>query len=242
VATFLLLGFTGCNSSNSESEQALIAVLDEDAATISVFVGNKNEPIVVQNARPGFRPYLHPIAAPDGKGLVTEYSPGHHAHQTGLYWGFTRINGQPMGLDSLMEFFYEPETEEQIAIKGRDYFHNPGEDYWKRVSFDVIDSVGEKVSWQTVYFMLDQNGEPLMKETQVWSVQVQEEEYLLELEWIGEAIEEVVIGEMKYGGMFLRMPWKEGINGEVMNFSRQKNEKAEGQQCMSSNKSGLFQI
>ena len=232
TANFLLLLFICCNPSNLKSDQVLTAILDKDAATISVFVGNKNQPIVVQNARSGFRPYLHPIAPPDGKGLLTENSPEHHAHQTGLYWGFTRVNGRAMGLDSLMEFFYESKTKEQIAIKGRDYFHNPGEDYWKRVSFDVIDSVGEKVSWQTVYLMLDENGEPLMKETQVWSAQVLEEQYFLELEWTGEAIEEVVIGEMKYGGMFLRMPWKEGINGEVVNFSRQKNEKAEGQQSL----------
>ena len=51
-----------------------------------------------------------------------------------------------------MEFFYEPKTEEQLKIKGRDYFHNPGEDYWKRISFDVIDSVGEKVTFLPKYF------------------------------------------------------------------------------------------
>src|SRR5688500_20260194 len=41
--------------------------------------------------------------------LLTEYSPAHHKHQTGLYWGFTRLNG-------------------------RDFFHNPQGDYWRRVS------------------------------------------------------------------------------------------------------------
>ena len=55
---------------------------------------------------------IHPIAAPDGKGLVTEFSPEHHKHQTGLYWGFTRLNG-------------------------RDYFHNPTGDYWRRVSATI---------------------------------------------------------------------------------------------------------
>ena len=37
-------------------------------------VGNP-KPIVTQNARSDFRPYLHPIVAPDGKGELTEYSP-----------------------------------------------------------------------------------------------------------------------------------------------------------------------
>ena len=232
IANLLLLLFICCNPSNFKSDQVLTAILDKDAATISVFTGNKNKPILVQNAKSGFRPYLHPIVAPDGKGLLTENSPEHHAHQTGLYWGFTRVNGKKIVIDSLMNFFYEPKTEEQKAIKGRDYFHNPGKEYWKRLSFDIIDSIGKKVSWQTVYFMLGANGEPLMKETQVWSLELKKDQYLLDLEWNGEAIEEIVIGEMQYGGMFLRMPWKEGIKGEVINFARQKNEKAEGQHAL----------
>ena len=142
IANLLLLLFTCCNPSNFKSDQVLTAILDKDAATISVFTGNKNKPILVQNAKSGFRPYLHPIVAPDGKGLLTENSPEHHAHQTGLYWGFTRVNGKKMVIDSLMNFFYEPKTEEQKAIKGRDYFHNPGKEYWKRLSFDIIDSIG----------------------------------------------------------------------------------------------------
>ena len=131
-----------------------------------------------------------------------------------------------------MKFFYDPKTDEQKAIKGRDYFHNTGKDYWKRVSFDILDSIGKEVRWQTVYLMLDADGEPLMKEEQVWSLELKKGQYLLELEWNGEAIEEIVIGEMQYGGMFLRMPWKEGIKGEVVNFARQKNEKAEGQHAL----------
>ncbi len=61
---------------------------DEKAGTLSVFRAGKGEPVLTQHARPDFRPYLHPIAAPDGKGVLTEYSPGHHKHQTGLYWDF----------------------------------------------------------------------------------------------------------------------------------------------------------
>lgn len=175
---------------------------------------------------------MHPIQAPDGKGEVTEYSPGHHTHQTGLYWGFTRVNGQETKLDTLMEYFHEPQTVKQKEIKGRDYFHNPGSDYWKRMSFSVIDSVGDQVSWQTVYHMLGEDGNPIMEETQNWSMKEQEGQFLLELEWNGKAIEEITIGEMKYGGLFLRMPWRERIKGEVVNFARQKNERAEGQQAL----------
>src|SRR5690606_42090972 len=47
-----------------------------------------------------------------------------------------------------------------------------------------------------------------------------------------EAKTEVAIGKYDYGGLFLRMPWKDGIKGEVVNAARQKNEKAEGQPAM----------
>ena len=60
---------------------------DKVAGTISVFRTTSDEPILTQNAKVDFRPYIHPIVAPDGDGVLTEYSPGHHKHQTGLYWG-----------------------------------------------------------------------------------------------------------------------------------------------------------
>ncbi|MEC7906073.1 MAG: DUF6807 family protein, partial [Verrucomicrobiota bacterium] len=88
-------------------------VKDEDAETISVFRSGSSEPIIVQHARDDHRPYMHPIVAPDGNGVLTEYSPGHHKHQTGIYWGFTRLNG-------------------------RDYFHNPSGGYWQRVDSKVL--------------------------------------------------------------------------------------------------------
>lgn len=45
---------------------------DKDTGTITV---NKTEdalPILTQNAYSNFRPYIHPIVAPDGKGTITE--------------------------------------------------------------------------------------------------------------------------------------------------------------------------
>jgi hypothetical protein len=98
---------------------ALRVVRDESAGTIKVFRPGSREPVLTQNAPPDARPYLHPIAAPDGRGAVTEFSPSHHKHQTGLYWGFTRVNG-------------------------RDFFHNPQGDYWRRVSFTVLRDTGDE--------------------------------------------------------------------------------------------------
>ena len=70
---------------SSASEPWLSAKLSEDGNSILVIRDGAAEPVVTQVARPDFRPYLHPIVAPDGKGQLTEYSPGHHKHQTGLY-------------------------------------------------------------------------------------------------------------------------------------------------------------
>lgn len=175
--------------------------------TISIFRGAETKPILTQHAKADFRPYLHPIVAPDGKGILTEYSPGHHKHQTGIYWGYTRVNG-------------------------RDYFHHPDGGYWKRVSAKVVTAKGTEVKWQTVYDLLDSTGTAVMTETQNWSMRQRDGKYLLDLEWNGQARTDITIGKYDYGGLFVRMPWKEGIKGEVINAARQKNEKAEGQSAM----------
>ena len=171
---------------------------DEKASTISIYRKNVEKAIVTQHAEPSFRPYLHPITPPDGIGELTEYSPGHHKHQTGLYWGFTRVNG-------------------------RDYFHHPDSGYWRRVSATVIQSEGDEVKWQTVYDLLDSAGNAILTESQNWSLKEDSGKFLMELEWTGEAKTAITIGKYDYGGLFLRMPWKEGINGEVVNAARQRN-------------------
>ena len=63
--------------------------------------------------------------------------PGHHKHQTGIYWGFTRVNG-------------------------RDFFHNPKGDYWNRKDIRVIEAQGDSVKWETVYDLLDANGNAML--------------------------------------------------------------------------------
>ena len=194
------------NQKTLPKQSELRLVQDEKASTISVFRLNGKEPILTQNAKADFRPYLHPLVAPDGKGVLTEYSPGHHKHQTGIYWGYTRVNG-------------------------RDYFHHPEGDYWRRVSAKIIKSKGADVKWETVYDLLDEKGNAVLTETQTWVMREQNGKYVLDLEWAGEAQTDVTIGKYDYGGLFVRMPWKEGMKGEVLNAARQKNEKAEGQRA-----------
>ncbi|NNM28357.1 MAG: dehydrogenase, partial [Akkermansiaceae bacterium] len=185
----------------------LTVVRDEAGGTLSVM--RAGTALVTQNARPDFRPYLHPIVAPDGRGTLTQYSPGHHKHQTGLYWGFTRVNG-------------------------RDYFHHPEGDYWRRVSAEVLQPKGDEVRWRTVYAMLGEDGGTVLTETQTWTMQIAGGgQAFLDLEWRGRAgTGDVTIAESKYGGLFLRMPWKKGIDAHVVTAARHRNQAAEGKRAM----------
>lgn len=210
-----LIVCSGCNGGadkagdhppvGADAELALIQ--DENAGTISVMVAGNKSPVLIQHAKPDFRPYIHPLIAPDGKGELTEYSPSHHKHQTGIYWGFTNVNG-------------------------RDYFHNPGEGYWKKRSAFIVEGKGAQVKWQTIYDLLDAQGNAVLTETQNWLMNIDSGRYKIALEWKGEAKTDVTIGKYDYGGLFVRMPWKKGINGEVVNQARQKNQEAEGQRAM----------
>ncbi len=190
-----------------ELSTVLKAVKNESQETISIFREGISEPVIVQNAAAGFRPFLHPLLAPDGKGVLTEYSPAHHKHQTGIYWGITRINQ-------------------------RDFFHNPQSDYWKRIAYEVLVESGNQVKWQTVYALLDEKGETLLTETQNWTFEIRGQHYFLDLEWSGDARQDLTFDQYDYGGLFVRMPWKEGMPGQVVNAARQVNMKAEGQPAM----------
>lgn len=195
------------------SENGLCIDHDENAGTLSVFRNGDREPILTQVAQEDTRPYIHPIIAPDGKGVLTQFRPEHHPHQTGLYWGFKEFNG-------------------------RDYFMaccSAGRwqgDYYRRVSAKVLEERGEQVRWQTVYDLLDEEGDPILTETQTWTMREEEGKFLLDLEWRGEAKAEVTVGKFYVGGLFLRMPWHEGSVGEVVNASGQRNGEAEAQRAI----------
>jgi putative membrane-bound dehydrogenase-like protein len=184
---------------------------DVDTGKIEVFRSGGDEPILTQNARADFRPYIHPIVAPDGRGVLTEFSPDYNPHQTGLYWGFTQVNG-------------------------RDFFHHPGDDYWRRVSAIVLKPASTEgdpsVQWRTVYDQLDADGNVIMQETQLWTMSDDGDAYTLDLEWSGQAQTDVTIGEFDYGGMFLRMPWNEESNAQIENSVRQINQAGEGQRAV----------
>src|SRR5688572_23774801 len=98
----LIIGFTslGCkpqfsreNSEAAAKGKGLLSIRTSQEGSFSVYRGQSPEPLLTQVAKPDERPYIHPIIAPDGRGVLTEYRPKHHLHQTGLYWGLKRLNG-----------------------------------------------------------------------------------------------------------------------------------------------------
>ncbi|MDT7828275.1 DUF6807 family protein [Pricia sp. S334] len=237
----LLIGIT-CLMACKQKKEKEVASTDQKEADfliektdteIKVFSDGGTAALVTQNAEPGFRPYIHPILAPGTEAELTQYSPGHHKHQTGLYWGFTRVNGEGASPGELKKWFYDPDKPEEIQKKiGRDFFHNPGGDHWQRVSMEVLTAEGEEVKWKTVYNMLGEDKRPILKETQTWTFTQKMDKYFLSLVWEGEALEDITVNEFDYGGLFLRMPWEKGIEGEVVNAALQKNGKANGQRAM----------
>ena len=129
------VGLSACAPASGDLQ--LRAERDDAAGTITVYRGKSMEPLLTQNAAPDFRPFLHPVVTPDGQSEVTQFSPDHHRHQTGLYWGFTRLNV-------------------------RDYFHHPEGDYWRRDTLRVLEPAGAVVRWETVYELLDSTGAALV--------------------------------------------------------------------------------
>jgi hypothetical protein len=180
----------------------LRAEQDEASQTIKIYRANGKDPVVTVNVRRDARPYLHPIVAPDGHGVMTEYRPPHHLHQTGIFWGFKYINN-------------------------RDFFMKWEGDNYRRVSAKVVRARGSRVQWQTVYNLLDESGNTVLTETQNWSMQNPGDKYVFDLDWHGEARTGIVFGQIYVGGLFIRIPWHSGDRAEAVNANGQRDEDTE---------------
>jgi len=96
----------------------------------------------------------------------------------------------------------------------------------------VLVGTGEQVKWQTVYDLLDENGNTTLTETQTWAMREVHGRYVLDLAWVGEAKTDITFGKFFVGGLFLRMPWHEQSVGEVVNAAGQRNNEAEAQRAI----------
>ena len=165
---------------------------------IEIYKEGLSDPVVTQIVKRDMRPYLHPILPPDGQGVLTEIHPNHHLHQTGVYWGLKKVNG-------------------------RDFFMNNGGTHYRRVDVEVVEQHGRLVAWKTRYQLLDGQGNPILQETQIWKLSESSGAFLLDLEWRGEALQKTLVERFFVGGLFLRMPWFEGVEGEAVNALGERN-------------------
>ncbi len=186
------------------SKSGLHIEQDEHCRVIQVYRDGGHAPILVENAYEDTRPYIYPLVAPDGKGLLTEFRPWHHPHQMGIFWGLKYING-------------------------RDYFMKWQGDYYRRVSAAVVQAQGQQVKWETVYDMLDGTGQTIMTETQDWSLQAPGGQYVVNLKWKGDAKKDLSIAQYYVGGLFVRMPWYPGVRAEAVNSLGQHNQATDAQ-------------
>jgi hypothetical protein len=163
-------------------------------------------PLLVENAPAGMRPYIHPLLAPDGNGVLTQFRPDHHKHQTGLYFGFANVNG-------------------------RSFFHNSDGAYFRVREVKVAPGRGRRVSWSVVTDWLGEDGAALLTETQRWSMTDSGAYYVLDLDWSGRAAVDATVGKHDYGGLFIRMPWRAGVAGEAISSEGLSGKAAEGQRA-----------
>jgi len=126
------------------------------------------------------------------------------AENEGLFWAFSNLNG-------------------------RNYLEENGKGYWKKVSNEILKKEGEQVKWQIVYQYLNEKGEGILEESQIWSMSALDDKVSLDLEWEGKALTDVEIGSSSENGLFFSH-----IVGEqqIVNAARQRNAQANGKRAM----------
>ncbi len=178
---------------------------------LSIARSAHSPPILVQQARPDQRPYIHPILAPDGRGILTEDVPPHHPWQHGLYTGLNDVNG--------IGFWTE-------GLRGS---ASDGTFHPRRLTAPLVD--GNKVDWTVITDWRAPDGLALLTERQMWAFVDHGDSYTLWLTWGLHAQIDVTFGQYAYGGLFLRMPFRTVAGGEAINSEGQINNMAEQQQA-----------
>ncbi|GAB2566896.1 DUF6807 domain-containing protein [Gracilibacillus alcaliphilus] len=173
---------------------------------ISIYRYNDSVPIITQHAKTEKRPYIHPMAAPDGVGILTEDAPSHHPWQHGLYCGFNNINNIGFweeGLRGGYDGTIHPKSLAQPIIKEN------------------------TARWKVETDWLAPDGTHMISEEQAWTFTDHGETYELDLVWSLQAETSLTYGQHIAGGLFLRMPFKEELGGKAINSAGQENENAE---------------
>jgi len=175
---------------------------------IAIYRTGSMSPCIVQNATPDQRPFIHPIVAPDGRGVLTENAPGHHPWQHGLYVGLNDVCG--------VGFW----TEGILGSPDDGTFH-------PRPLAEPV-TCGNRADWSVSTEWRAPDGHLMLLESQNWSFTDHGSAYTLDLHWTLHAEVRLEFGEYPYGGLFLRMPYRYETGGEAQNDEGLSAQEAEG--------------
>lgn len=182
------------------------------AETIRIYRSASEEPILVQNAATDTRPFIHPILAPDGNGVLTEDAPPHHPWQHGLYTGLNDVNG--------FGFW-----KEGLGNSPKDGSFHPRPLEPAQVDSNVA-HWGVSTDWH------DPDGSELLTETQEWTLQDNGTTYQLDICWSLRAAVDLTFGQYAYGGPFLRMPYRRELGGTPLSSEGLSYSAADGQRAL----------
>jgi hypothetical protein len=188
-------------------------LIEEKAGTLSVFREGGDRAILQQHARPDTRAYIHPIGAPDGKGILTEDTPAHHPWQHGLYVGLNDVNGFGYWMEGLHK--------DHLDTDGTFHPH----------PLSQVGVQNNRASWTVVSDWRDPREDLLLIETQTWTLTDHDRAFHLDLTWSLSAEKDITFGAYAYGGLFLRMPFHKERGGEALNSEGQTNQDAETQRA-----------
>jgi hypothetical protein len=180
--------------------------------SLLIYRKGQSEPILVQNALSNSRPYIHPIVAPDGAGVLTENEPTHHPWQHGLYVGLNAVNGigfwsEGLGGNKELEGTFHPRPLESAHV------------------------MENRASWNVHAEWRDPRGVPMLQEQQNWFLTDLGDRYELDLSWQLIADIDLTFGQSAYGGLFIRMPYRQERGGEVCNSEGNRNLEAEAKRA-----------
>jgi hypothetical protein len=199
----LLILLTAAVPKLGAAEPAKLKITKTDDNCLLVTAGDR--PILTQVARKNFRPHIHPISDPgDTKAAYTEDAPAHHRWQHGLYVGMHGVNG--------LSFW-----------NNDDYFHPR--------PIKLFHAEDNAAGWVIETEWQGPTGGLQLVETQRWVLVVESNEYTLDLTWEARAEQDITFSKQDYGGLFLRMPWKPGMDKKdayAENDDGLKNGQAEG--------------
>lgn len=182
------------------------------ASQIALYRAPATVPFLTQHAQADQRPYIHPLLAPDGCGVLTENTPDHHPWQHGIYVGLNQINGYGFWLEGL----------------GQDT-HLDGTFHPAPLEAPIIN--GPTASWHVHSAWRAPDGNHLLDEKQHWHLQDHDTYLSLDLDWTLSAATDLHFGQYAYGGLFLRMPYRQETGGQALSSTGLSLPQAEGQRA-----------